>query len=350
MFHFSKRVIEKKIRNNIITITVLFIFLSFFANLLLPYLILRTKETIGIFGDQFGAVNALFSGLAFAGLIYTIILQRHDLRNQRKELFLQRKELKRNREEMVAQNKTFSLQRFENTFFNMMELQQQIVNNLEITIPRSYQIRNNFQVHDKESITYKGREVFAFLYKVLKSNLRDSGLEGFSNSKTRSILDHYFRHFYTILRYIDQTEAFADSQGTSHPSKEKYQYAKILRATLSRYELVLLYYNGLSSLGNDNLKPLLEKYSMLNNLNEEFLTLTKDVLFYYKLSERDLLVKFLKENDMPTNDYYFLLTEEDNNKNKYKLTAFYHSENELQNGRKALLQFNSVLATFHVQN
>lgn len=28
----------------------------------------------GTFGDLFGAVNALFSGLAFAGLIYTIVL------------------------------------------------------------------------------------------------------------------------------------------------------------------------------------------------------------------------------------------------------------------------------------
>src|SRR4051812_39554935 len=28
----------------------------------------------GIFGDMFGAVNALFSGLAFAGIIFTIFL------------------------------------------------------------------------------------------------------------------------------------------------------------------------------------------------------------------------------------------------------------------------------------
>ena len=33
----------------------------------------------GQFGDQFGAVNALFSGLAFAGLIFTIILQKKEL-------------------------------------------------------------------------------------------------------------------------------------------------------------------------------------------------------------------------------------------------------------------------------
>ncbi len=33
----------------------------------------------GVFGDAFGVLNALFSGLAFAGLIVTILLQRRDI-------------------------------------------------------------------------------------------------------------------------------------------------------------------------------------------------------------------------------------------------------------------------------
>ena len=33
----------------------------------------------GTLGDMFGAVNSLFSGLAFAGLIYTILLQKNEL-------------------------------------------------------------------------------------------------------------------------------------------------------------------------------------------------------------------------------------------------------------------------------
>lgn len=40
----------------------------------------------GQFGDMFGAVNALFSGLAFAGLIITLILQKTELGLQRDEL------------------------------------------------------------------------------------------------------------------------------------------------------------------------------------------------------------------------------------------------------------------------
>ena len=36
----------------------------------------------GTFGDMFGAVNALFSALAFAGVLYALMLQRQDLRQQ----------------------------------------------------------------------------------------------------------------------------------------------------------------------------------------------------------------------------------------------------------------------------
>lgn len=53
----------------------------------------------GTFGDMFGAVNALFSGLAFAGLIYTITVQRQELSLQREAIKMQTEELKLQREE-----------------------------------------------------------------------------------------------------------------------------------------------------------------------------------------------------------------------------------------------------------
>lgn len=52
-----------------------------------------TKQ--GQFGDMFGGLNAFFSGLAFLGVIYAIILQREELSLQRGELELTRKELGR---------------------------------------------------------------------------------------------------------------------------------------------------------------------------------------------------------------------------------------------------------------
>ena len=49
----------------------------------------------GSINDIFSAVNTLFSGLAFAGLIVTIVLQRKELKLQRQELSDTKKELER---------------------------------------------------------------------------------------------------------------------------------------------------------------------------------------------------------------------------------------------------------------
>ncbi|MBP7670663.1 hypothetical protein KA119_00005 [Candidatus Gracilibacteria bacterium] len=61
---------------------------------ILPYLSKTISlEENGQYGDMFGGLNALFSGLAFGGLIYTIYLQTKELELQRTEIKLQREEL-----------------------------------------------------------------------------------------------------------------------------------------------------------------------------------------------------------------------------------------------------------------
>lgn len=47
------------------------------------------------FGGMFGAASSLFSGLALAGVVYAILLQRQELSLQRQELAWTRKELER---------------------------------------------------------------------------------------------------------------------------------------------------------------------------------------------------------------------------------------------------------------
>ena len=62
---------------------------------LLVFAFIGQMDVRGQFGDIFGGVNALFTGLAFAGVIYTILLQRRELELQREELRLNRAELSR---------------------------------------------------------------------------------------------------------------------------------------------------------------------------------------------------------------------------------------------------------------
>lgn len=148
------------LRNNLLSVMIVMVLVLFLSNLCLVFLPYDENER-GTFGDQFGAVNALFSGLAFAGLIYTIILQRHDLKLQRRDLRLQREELALTRKEMEEQtaefekqNETLKIQRFENTFFNMLSQFQEVVNSLSVR-------------YVKFSTTYEliGRDTFKATFK-----------------------------------------------------------------------------------------------------------------------------------------------------------------------------------------
>jgi hypothetical protein len=42
-------------------------------------------QRFGVFGDSFGVLNALFSGLALIGVAFAIILQAHDSKRQRED-------------------------------------------------------------------------------------------------------------------------------------------------------------------------------------------------------------------------------------------------------------------------
>ena len=124
----------------------------------------------GTFGDMFGAVNALFSGLAFAGLIVTLIYQKEELKLQREELRETRNELNAQKLEFQEQNKTMKRQRFENTFFNMLSLQQEIIANLSYeyyvnpnTCPPNIPPEQFYGMSPKSQL--HGREVFEGMYK-----------------------------------------------------------------------------------------------------------------------------------------------------------------------------------------
>lgn len=93
----------KKSGIKIVVIAVITVVLLWFITLLVGIKFFDDWQTRGQFGDLFGSVNSLFSGLAFAALIYTICLQRKELALQRIELRLQRKEMKASRGELAAQ-------------------------------------------------------------------------------------------------------------------------------------------------------------------------------------------------------------------------------------------------------
>ena len=115
----------------------------------------------GQFGDLFGAVNALFSGLAFAGLIITIWLQRRDLQYQREALEQTRQEMQHQTKEFDRHNQTLKRQQFDNTFFELLRMLQSIVKDLTLNVEYSSSIEST---NKNKSFTCTGRNVFQELF------------------------------------------------------------------------------------------------------------------------------------------------------------------------------------------
>lgn len=300
-------------------------------------------EAMGLFGDSFGAVNALISALAFAGVLVTFRLQR-------KELDLQRQELQAQRAEFAQQNTTLKLQRFENTFFHMMELQQQIVNDLRIQNKSKEHLRTGTGIGQRrEEIVLeelKGRQVIRHIYKYVHYQLELNGFEGYRHAGYGNLLDHYFRHLYTILRYIDETDAFDNNSGETdveNARKQKYHYTTIVRATLSRYELLLLYYNGLSFFGREKMKPLIEKYALLNNIDAESLAFSKEYQNALDFDSRNEDRGWGARYGISGTDFEYYLTEEDNNPSKYNIRAFGLREEDIAMHKQVLRNFEQML-------
>lgn len=243
---------------------VVVIFFGWYLNIHL----LENDENRGTYGDMFGSINALYSGLALAGIIFTILLQKD-------ELGLQREELKETRKEFQTQNRTLKIQRFENTFFNLLSLHHQIVDGIDF---RKIREKNMWTLPHEEkdedvNITLTGRDVFEHLYKKLHKDLNTPDIETIVMSYdkhyelTQADFGHYFRNLYRIVKLVNNTNfSFEYSKGSKEEEyKIKYQYTSILRAQLSDFELLWLFYNCLSYNGQQ-FKTLVEKYTLLKNI------------------------------------------------------------------------------------
>jgi hypothetical protein len=89
---------KSRLTKRVIIITVLVVFILWAGIGVAAYALLDDWQSRGTLGDMFGVVNALFSGLALAGIVIAILLQSEELALQRQELKDTRKELKRSAE------------------------------------------------------------------------------------------------------------------------------------------------------------------------------------------------------------------------------------------------------------
>ena len=231
-----------------------------------------TLESLGVFGDSFNVLTSLFTGLAFAGVIISVILQTQ--------------ELKEARTEFKGQKEALENQEFDNKFFQMLNLLNNISDRLTLEI---------------HSTNHNGKDVFKYLKRFINHNMYTSyngdlinnrpleedkfkyfqnEFDDFNNSYDTTF-KYYFINLYQILKYIDTY---------SINETEAKEYTNMLRAQLTKNELILLAYNaiGVQNFTTNQYQLLVEKYAFFEHLryddfceNENIIEIVNTILVKY---------------------------------------------------------------------
>ena len=286
---------DKELVKNLL-IAATFVLAFWCASFAWIYVSVGDWEVRGQLGDMFGAVNSLFSGLAFAGLIVTLILQRKDLNLQRESIQQTNEQLGIQAREFEIQNQMAKQEQFRNTFFELLRMQQTITGELKISVKE----------WNGTIMIIQGRKVFEELfterdYKYLVETDRrfysiaakardENDYEYISNPRIFSFLFHYFRFVYRIIKYVDETDVL-------NSIEERYQYVAFLRSTLSNYEVAAIFYNCLSSNGKKKFKPLVEKYALFDNIDVKILG-SSDDLSLFEESAYKFKINIQKKNNL----------------------------------------------------
>lgn len=79
-------------------------------------------------------------------------------------------------------------------------------------------------------------------------------------------LPQYYRNLYSIVKYVVN-----ENEDINLSEKQKINYLRILRSTMSEYEQALLFYNWYSEMGNsweDSDNKFFTEFKMIHNLNK----------------------------------------------------------------------------------
>lgn len=254
-----------------------------------PNEITNKLENSGLLGDSAGVINALFSALVLGGAIYTLNLQRKEMDDNQKKIALEKFETrfyemirlhKQNVDEIIVDDLK-GRRAIEHLFKNLSEIYKKVENailqienvnsenNPEI-IERINRIKNYLSDRNRK-LSYIHELSYGYLFYGIENYLvtRDKSDVRFDLNaeittvlifqKTHislltprnSLLSHYFRHLYQTVQFVANEETIEE--------KDRSKYIKLIRAQLSDFEQVLLYYNSLSPMGAKWISPIGER-------------------------------------------------------------------------------------------
>lgn len=202
---------------------------------------------VGVFGDQFGTLNTLFSGLAFV-VLYTNLRQQNKaleqqniaLKQQNIALEKQENQIQQQRRDMENQSKLMKIQIFESLFFKQLEYMDYLCKNIRIDGKKGIDAVSEIEKSIKECL------------EIIKNPiLSESRFSSYENGKIEinkkwcifedsyDNLRPWVNKFYSLINQVDEIDFLEE--------KEKCVYLKTILETLFDKQKYVLQIMGMIS-------------------------------------------------------------------------------------------------------
>lgn len=204
----------------------------------------KNLRVSALIGDSFGTFSSLMAAFAALGAILALTEQRAAVRRQ-----------------MFLGTLTALLTRF-----------QQTIEGTEYFVVGSEPSGEDFFV-EKVEATQRGQSAFFEISQELRLYIEENIIDGMGVEEVIGLivllypdfyrsykdeLGHFFRQFYHIIRYIDE-----------EGGDECDRFMKIVRASLTNAQLLLVAYNCVAGEGRVKFARYIKQYSLLHNLSFE---------------------------------------------------------------------------------
>lgn len=200
---------------------------------------------LGVWGDSFGPLNALFAALGFSAVFYTLLLQ------QRQTAAAERDQHK---------------QRFESSFFELMRMLKDAGSKAYYFDPNSYALRSAIKIKS----SHTGAEAFQGYWSDIKPGLLElepnpgeQQAQKVYNARMRpayaSVVDPFYNLFTVIISRISNDNILTET--------DKNNYIEIVLSQFNSYETSFIALRSAGELSNDNFL-FIKKYQMLRHIPE----------------------------------------------------------------------------------
>lgn len=186
--------------------------------------------TLGQIGDAFGSVNALFGGLAFAGVIVALILQTLELKAQREDI-------RESTAALEGQQRAMDLSIAETKFFRMLDAFRRTADSIEFAVSREGR-----SVMDRGGLALSSmKDELIELMPILGQDVPESARR---LNRTEVLTSFVERRAPGLPHYVEMLRhAISAADGsTIFEEKDKISYVRMLASHLSGSELVVLFY------------------------------------------------------------------------------------------------------------